>query len=102
MDLKIDIKPKDLTSLRNILSQYLPNTLIWAFGSRVKFTAKPHSDLDLVAFINKEQDSQFFLLKDILEESNIPFIIDLHDWNELPETFHKNIKDNFIVFQEKI
>lgn len=100
MGIKIDITQKDLKTVKDLLKQYLPNTLVWAFGSRVKFTAKPASDLDLAAFISKEQKLKFSLLKEALEESSIPFRIDLHNWYELPETFHKNIESSFVVLQE--
>ncbi|MEN9911926.1 MAG: hypothetical protein RI956_370, partial [Pseudomonadota bacterium] len=100
MGIKIDIAPKDLKTVKALLKQYLPNTLVWAFGSRVKFTAKITSDLDLVAFISKEQELKFSLLKEAFEESNILFRIDLHNWYELPETFHKNIESSFVVLQE--
>lgn len=100
MGITIDITPKDLKTIKDLLKQYLPNTLVWAFGSRVKFTAKTTSDLDLVAFISNEQELKFSLLKDAFEESSIPFRIDLHNWHELPETFHKNIETNYVVLQE--
>ena len=102
MGIKIDITPNHLKTLQALLNQYLPNTLVWAFGSRVKFTAKPNSDLDLVAFISKAQELKFSLLKDALEESNIPFSIDLHRWDELPETFHKNIESDFVEIQNDV
>ncbi len=82
-----------------MLQQFLPNTLVWAFGSRVKFTAKPTSDLDLVAFINEAQKMNFSLLKDALAESDLPFRVDLHDWNEIPENFKRNIESSFVVIQ---
>lgn len=99
MGIKIDIAAKYLKIIQVLLRQYLPHTVVWAFGSRVKFTAKPNSDLDLVAFIADEQAMKFSLLKDALQESDIPFRIDLHNWNELPPSFHKNIKSNYVVMQ---
>lgn len=100
MGIKIDISLNDLKTIRKLLKQYLPNTLIWAFGSRVNFTAIPTSDLDLVAFISKEQELKFSLLKEAFEESSLPFRIDLHNWHELPETFYKNIESSYVVLQE--
>ena len=100
MGIKIDIKAKDLKTLLALLQQYLPNTLVWAFGSRVKFTSKPASDLDLVAFITEKQKMSFSLLKDSLVESTLPFRVDLHDWNDIPENFRKNIEDSYLVIQD--
>ena len=101
MGIRIDIKEKDLKILLALLQQFLPNTLVWAFGSRVKFTAKPTSDLDLVAFINEAQKMSFSLLKDALAESDLPFRVDLHDWNDIPENFKKNIEGSFVVIQNE-
>ena len=102
MGLKIDIAAKDLKTIKDLLKQYLPHTLLWAFGSRVKFTDKPTSDLDLVAFINSEQELKFSLLKEELEESSLPFRIDLHNWYELPDNFKKNIESSFVVLQNDV
>ena len=43
----IDVNPLDWREVARMLQQYLPEFDIWAFGSRVKWTAKSHSDLDL-------------------------------------------------------
>ena len=96
----IDISPQHLSIIRDLLHKYIPDTAVWAFGSRVKFTAKPSSDLDLVAFIREEQKSRFSELKEALEESNVPFRIDLHSWNELPDVFKHTIEQEYAVVQE--
>jgi type I restriction enzyme S subunit len=45
---KIDISPDQLETVQTILRAHLPKgTLAWAFGSRVTWTAKPFSDLDI-------------------------------------------------------
>jgi len=99
MGLEIDVSPQDLQTLQAFLEQYLPHMRVWAFGSRVKFTANPASDLDLAAFISPKQESQFSLLKDALDESTIPFRVDLHNWHELPEIFHETIRSNYVEIQ---
>jgi predicted nucleotidyltransferase len=98
--IKLDIKPTDLKTLLGLLQKYLPNTLVWAFGSRVKFTAKQNSDLDLVAFISEKQKTSFSAFKDALSESSLPFSVDLHNWNDIPDTFKKNIEGSYVVIQE--
>ncbi len=101
MGIKIDISKKDYKTLDALFQRHLPNTTIWAFGSRVKFTAKPNSDLDLVAFVDDDQIAQFNRLKEALEESDLPFSVDLHNWEELPEAFHQNIKEQYVAIQEE-
>jgi hypothetical protein len=43
------------------------------YGSRVKWTARPNSNLDLVAFATPAQRPQMAELKDTMAESNLPF-----------------------------
>ena len=87
----IDVKPRDKEILFSLLTQYLPNTAIRAYGSRVTGHSRPWSDLDLVLFSNAEQKSCISLLKEALEESNLSFRVDLLEWNSLPDNFKTNI-----------
>ncbi|MDR3337120.1 MAG: nucleotidyltransferase domain-containing protein [Treponema sp.] len=101
MDLNaVDLAPKDREILRLLLERYLPHTVIWAYGSRVKGTARPWSDLDLVVFTGAGQGSQVSLLKEALEESNLSFRADLLEWDSLPENFKNNIKTHYAVIAE--
>lgn len=97
---KIDITPADLKTLQALLKRYIPQTTVWAFGSRVKFTNKPSSDLDLVAFTTKEQNTQVSLLKDAIEEAMLPYRVDLLCWHEIPENFKKNIEQQYVLVQQ--
>ena len=98
-------KPLDITDeqreiIQLLIKKYLPDTLVWAFGSRVQYKAKKESDLDLAAFIKPEQNSDFFELKDAFEESDLPFRVDLLDWNKIPENFKENIEAEYMVIQD--
>ncbi len=99
VDVRIDLSPEQLSLIEKFLRSYIPDTLVWAFGSRVKFTAKPSSDLDLVAFIGEDQKTRFSELKEALDESDLPFRVDMHSWNDLPERFRKNIEKEHVVLQ---
>ena len=46
----IDLAPEQLAIVRRLLATYVPECEVRAFGSRVTWTAKPHSDLDLALF----------------------------------------------------
>jgi len=83
-----------------LLKLYLPGIKVWAYGSRVKFTAKPPSDLDMVVFTTPEQSLAAGSLKEAFEESSLPFRVDLFVWDEVPKEFHKNIKENSRVIVE--
>ena len=43
----IDLTPKHLETIQRILTEHVPECEVRAFGSRVKWTAKDYSDLDL-------------------------------------------------------
>ena len=93
----IDIHPHDKEILYSLLSRYLPNTTVWAYGSRAVGNALPWSDLDLVVFTKVNQEYQLSLLKEALEESNLPFRIDLLEWDWLPDDFKANIEASHTV-----
>ncbi|NOQ77584.1 MAG: nucleotidyltransferase domain-containing protein [Methylococcaceae bacterium] len=82
---------------QSFLKQYLPNTEVWAYGSRVKGTASSYSDLDLVAFTCSSQQSAVFDLKEAFEESDLPFRVDLFSWGEIPKQFQENIKRDKVL-----
>ncbi|MBF0552727.1 MAG: nucleotidyltransferase domain-containing protein [Deltaproteobacteria bacterium] len=97
---RLDITDKQRKEIITLLSRYLPDVEIWAFGSRVKWSARPHSDLDLVAFARPDQKTRTAELKEAFEESSLPFRVDLHVWDELPESFRTNIEAEYAVLQE--
>lgn len=96
----IDITAGQEETLLAFLRQFIPTVAVWAYGSRVKGTARPNSDLDLVAFTTPAQRSVVSELKDVIAESNIPFLVDLHVWDEVPERFREIIREKYVVLQE--
>ena len=86
------VTAEDLAVLESLLRQYLPEVEAWAFGSRVTGRARPASDLDLVVFAKPEQAARVADLREALEESDLPFRVDLHVWHELPASFRDNIR----------
>ena len=92
----IDLTEQQKEEILSLFARYLPGTKVWAYGSRVKFNARPDSDLDLVCFTTPEQSGQFYTLKEQFEESNLPFRIDLLEWNNLPDNFKENISKQHV------
>lgn len=84
-----------------LLKKYLPNITAWAYGSRVKQTARPYSDLDMVVFATPDKKRQVSDLREAYEESNLPFRVDVLVWDEVPESFKKNIKATHVVLIKK-
>ena len=87
----IDIDPRDMETLLSLLERHLPQTAAWAYGSRVARHATPQSDLDIVVFSDAGQKRQVSLLKEALEESNLPFRVDLLEWDSMPDNFKARI-----------
>jgi type I restriction enzyme S subunit len=101
MNSAIDITSEQRKTLVDLLRQYIPGVAVWTYGSRVKWTARPNSDLDLVVFIAASQKRRVEELKSALAESDLPFLVDLHIWDEIPEKFHEIIQKEYVVIQEK-
>lgn len=94
---KLFIKPKYLKMLLDIINSYCPKAEIWAYGSRLNGNAHDGSDLDLVVKSFNSDGKSVLELQELFRESNIPFLIDLHDYNTLPEIFQKEILKNYLV-----
>ena len=70
------------TVLSLLEEQFLAVT-VWAFGSRVQGTSRPHSDLDLVVFSTPEEGPRIAALREAFEESDLPFRVDLFVWEDM-------------------
>ena len=93
----IAITPDQRKILLSLLARHLPNTQAWVYGSRVRGTSRPESDLDMVVFATREQAHEVAELRESFEESNLPFRVDLFVWNEVPESFRKQIEREHVV-----
>lgn len=88
----LDLSAEQLCELREILSNRLPEREIRAFGSRVTGHAKPYSDLDLV--VMGEQEIADFALSELhadLDESDLPFRVDILLWKDAPRPLRQVI-----------
>ena len=95
----IDLNPTERMLLLSLLQRHLPHTTVWAYGSRVKWNARPQSDLDLVVFAGRDQRADVLDLKEALEESSLPFPVAVLVWDELPESFRKHVVPEYVVLQ---
>jgi len=87
------MKPAHLTIVKNILSKY-PYTF-YAFGSRARGNPKPLSDLDL-CFFDTIPINVLAHIDEDFEESDLPFKVDIVDWNKCSETFRTMIKPDLV------
>ena len=93
----IDITAEQRRTVLALLNRHLPDTTAWAYGSRVKWTSRPESDLDLVVFARPEQGARVAELREAFEESDLPFRVDLFVWDEVPENFKARIEGDRVV-----
>ena len=80
----------------------MPGVEVWAYGSRVNGESHEGSDLDLVLRGTGLQPlgGEYVDLIEAFERSNIPILIQTHDWARLPESFHREIERDYLVVQE--
>jgi len=94
------LRDKDKQSLIEIFSSVEIPIEVWAYGSRVNGTAHRGSDLDLVVRspdLEKLPVDVIKRLKEKIQFSNIPIVVELFDWARLPESFHQNINNQHEV-----
>ena len=97
----IDVRPDHFEIIKDILKRYAPDCEVRAFGSRATWTAKNHSDLDLVVVgEQKIARIQTIRLKEAFEDSDLPFRVDVLDWNAISPEFRQVIEKEYEVVQE--
>lgn len=95
----IDLSANQLVIVQKILVEHLPTTKVWAFGSRIKGTAKPYSDLDLALLteipltIRQQRE-----LAEAFSDSDLPFKVDLIDWASCSDNFKQIILTRYEDF----
>ena len=93
------LRQEDKKELVKIAKKFLQKSVeIWAYGSRVDGTAHETSDLDLVLRSKDLKPIPTMELTDFelaVAESNIPILVQIFDWARIPESFHKNILNNY-------
>lgn len=98
----IDIKPADLKIVREILAKYVAEREVRAFGSRVTWSAKQYSDLDLVVMgeepltLKTEAD-----LAESFRASDLPFKVDVVDWATTKPKFREIIEKNCTLVKKR-
>jgi len=94
------LRTKDKDNILQIFKKVFNNSIdVWAYGSRVNGNAHDMSDLDLVLISKNNQKifiNDFVNFKNTLTESNIPILIQILDWNKIPEYFKKNISNSYV------
>ena len=101
---RLDLPRRYREQIEALLREHVPGVEVWAYGSRVNGRSHEGSDLDLVLRgpdLQQIDSGQLMDLTEALEESNIPIIVQTHDWARLPERFHREIEREYVVLVEK-
>jgi uncharacterized protein len=99
----LDLPSALRAQLEGVLARVTPDLEVWAYGSRVEGSSRPASDLDLVLrdAVNPEHPTgQVSALRAALRESDLPILVDIHDWASLPPTFRAEIQRAYVVLQD--
>ena len=94
----IDLSAEQLETVKRILTVLDSGCEVRAYGSRVTGDARKYSDLDLVIKAETPLDQNvLFGLKDAFETSDLPFRVDVLDWNRISDEFKNRILENYTV-----
>ena len=97
----IDATPQEMEIVDGLLSAYVPRCEVRAFGSRAKWEAKDHSDLDLVVKGESELDRGIIAdLKDAFAESDLRFRVDVVDWHAVSGAFRDAIEADSVTIRD--
>ena len=101
---RLDLLPRHRQELETLLREHVPDAEVWAYGSRVNGQSHDGSDLDLALRAPGLEPLGYEYLKlvEALEQSNIPILVQAHDWARLPESFHREIERDYVVIQRGI
>ena len=93
----IDLNTQYISILNQIFDTYCKNAEIWAYGSRVNGDCHDGSDLDLVVVSYNEHGKNLGELKQLINESDIPILVDISKFDTLPKSFQDEIRKNKII-----
>lgn len=93
---RLFIKPQYLQILLDVFKNYCPNAEIWAYGSRINGEAHEASDLDLVVKSFNDVNKSLSELKELINDSDIPIIVDILEFDKIPLSFQKEIEKDYI------
>lgn len=102
MENKLAIEPRHLKIVREILQILPPDSKVWVFGSRLA-SPRPYSDLDLLIDLNGSLISTELRLdlQEKFSESDLPYKVDIVDWNSIDAAFKQAISDKRVVLNLK-
>lgn len=95
----IDVKTKE--KIINIINALLPEISIYLFGSRARGTQLQWSDIDIA--VEAQQSITSFAIGELVsmfEASNIPYKIQIVDFNSVSHAMQENILNERIIWKK--
>lgn len=92
----LKLAPSHLEEVFTILKNHAPGTEVLAYGSRARGKNWGGSDLDIMLFQPDGQPvpfDKFLVLKRALDDSDIPIMVDVHDWVTAKEWFRSSVDE---------
>lgn len=97
----IDIELGDWRIVGEILSRFVPDCTVWAFGSRARGGARRYSDLDLALVAEAPLPMDRFAdLAQAFSDSDLPWRVDLVEWTVTSPSFRARIDREKVVLRE--
>ncbi len=97
----IHLRKKDREVICDLAQRSFTSAVeIWAYGSRVDGTSHETSDLDLVIRgpeLKAVDISELQTFIDLIQDSQIPILIQVFDWARIPESFRSQILRRYEV-----
>ena len=90
----LQLETKHQKIINEILRKY-PHQF-FAYGSRVKGTARKLSDLDL-CYQDNLPDALVFQIEEEFKESDLPFLVELVSWKRMSPDFQELIKQDLVA-----
>ena len=97
------VRERALEELRRMVLAALEghNAAVWLFGSCARDEVKQHSDIDIAILPREELSSSFFaVLADEIEESTIPYDVDLVDLRRADPALVEEVQREGVKWRE--
>ena len=86
----IAVSSEEFEIIIKILNAHIKKGKVYAFGSRYKNNNRKFSDFDIAIYTGEKLSFEFLnILKDAFEESDLPYRVDIIDYNNISDKFKK-------------
>lgn len=95
----IGLVARHLDLIQKIVAQVFKNTsgIVYLFGSRARGTHDSTSDVDLAIALSENVGGKLGALREALELSPLPLLVDVVDLSQAETTFSEQVRDEGIV-----